>query len=112
MSQRPPPSIPIVLPALTNLSLDGPHGYLEDLLTRIDTPLLGDGHLQFYDAPNFDTPGVSQFIHRTGMFNLPSKVDVYIRKAVHFWLLSSIDPKKEFHLAFSGLTLFYIQRSS
>ena len=42
MSQHLPPSTlaPTVLPALTNLSLEGPHEYLENLLTRIDTPLL------------------------------------------------------------------------
>jgi len=104
MSQRPPPSTlaPTALPALTNLSLEGPHEYLEDLLTRINTPLLEDGNLQFYDAPNFDTPQVSQFIHRTGMFNLPSEVDVYIRKAVSFQFLSSIGLEKKFGMSFSG----------
>ena len=103
-SQRPPPSTlaPSVLPALTNLSLGGPHQYLEDLLTRINTPLLEEGNLQFYDAPNFDTPQVSQFIHRAGMFNSPSEVDVYICKAVSFKLLSSIGPKKKFYMSFSG----------
>ena len=103
-SQRPPPSTlaPTVLPALTNLSLEGPHQYLEDLLTRINTPLLEHGNLQFYDVPNFDNPQISQFIHRTGMFNFPSGVSVYIREAVSFQLLSSIDPKKKFYMSFSG----------
>ena len=106
-SQRPPPStlVPTVLPALTNLSLGGPHEYVEGLLTRIDTPLLAHGQLDFYDVPNFDHPQISQFIHRTGMFKLPSKVEVYIRKGVSFQLLSSIGPKKEFSMGFSGSDL-------
>ena len=81
---------------------DGPHEYLEDLLTRIDTPLLEDGQLQFCDVPNFDHPQISQFIHRTGMFNLPSGIDVWICKGVSFRLLSSIDPEKKFFMSFSG----------
>jgi len=101
-SQSPTSLTPTVLPALTNFSLGGPSEYLEKLLTQIATPLLEDGDLQFYDAPRFDTPGVSQFIHRTGMFKLPSEVDVYIRKSVLFALSSSIGPKKKYAMAFSG----------
>jgi len=108
-TQRAPPSTlaPAVLPALTNLSLGGPHEYLEDLLTRIDTPLLEHGLLDFCDVPNFDHPQISQFIHRTGMFNLPSELDVYIRKCVLFRLqvISSIGPEKEFSMGFSGSDL-------
>ena len=104
MSQHPPSSTlaPAVLPALTNLSLEGPHECLEDLLTRIDTPLLEDGNLQFYDTPDFDSPQIFQFIHRTGMFNSPSEVDVYIHKAVLFRLRPLIGPTKQFSMSFSG----------
>src|SRR5712691_1266567 len=103
-SQHPPPSTlaTTVLPALTKLSLSGPHEYLEDLLTRLDTPLLENGDLKWYDVPDFDNPQVSQFIHRTGMFNSPSVVDLCIHKAPYLRLLSSISPKKEFSLSFSG----------
>ena len=103
-SQRAPPSTlaHTVLPALTNLSLEGPHQYLEDLLTRIDTPLLELGNLQFYDVPNFYSPQIAQFIHRTGIFNSLRGVDVYIRKAVSFQLFSSIDTEKTFYMSFSG----------
>ena len=101
-SQRPPPSTPTVFPALTKLFLGGPPEYLEELLTRMDTPQLKYGRLQFSDEANFDPPGVSQFIHRTGMFNLPTEVEVYIGKAGFFRLLSSIDPVKMIHLSFSG----------
>ena len=98
----PPPSTLTVLPALINLSLEGPHGYLEDLLTRIDTPVLEDGNVEFDDIPNFDSPQIPQFIHRTGMFNFPSGIDVDIHKVVSFELLSSIDPAKRFSISFPG----------
>ena len=103
-SQSPPPSTlaPTVLPALINLSLGGPHGYLEDLLTRIDTPLLEHGGLRFYDVPNVYGPQIPQLIHRTAMFNFPSGVGVYIDKVVSFELLSSIDSEKKFYMSFPG----------
>jgi hypothetical protein len=75
---------------------------LGDFLSRIDTPLLEDGDLGSGDVPNFDSPQVSQFIHRTGMFNLPSQFHVYIRKGVSVDLSSSIGPKKQFSMFFSG----------
>jgi hypothetical protein len=105
--QHPPPSslAPTVLPTLADLSLGGPHEYLEDLLTRIDTPLLEQGQLSFHNVPNFDHPQISQFIHRTGMFNFPSKLEVYIRKGVSVKLSSSIGPEKGFDLGFTGSDL-------
>ena len=36
------------------------------------------------------------------MFNLPSEVDVYIRKAVLFELRSLIGAKRQFSMSFSG----------
>jgi len=101
-SQCPPPLTPIVLPALTHFSLGGPTEFLEDLVARIDAPLLDDGHLELYSNPirDFDTPRVPGFIHRTKMFKLLDRV------AAQFWtadvsllLHSSIGPAK-FHLAF------------
>ena len=101
-SQSPTSLTPSVLPALTDYWLSGPYDYLEDFLARIDTPLLENGNLYFSDAPSFDTPQVPRFIHRTGVFNLPSEVEVYIRKGVLFELSSSIGPKKKYSMSFSG----------
>jgi len=103
--QRPPPSTYTVLPALVKLRLNGPHGYLEDLVGRVEAPLLKSGHLQFYDEPIFDTPRVPQFIHRTKMFPSLGKVQVHFS---HEYILasfrSSIAPA-HFYLSFrcSGL---------
>ena len=101
-NQSPNPSTHTVLPALTKFTSRGPYKHLGDFLNRIHTPLLEDGDLEFDDVPNFDSPQVSQFIHRTGMFNLPSQFDVYIRKWVLVKLSSSIGPEKQFNISFSG----------
>ena len=57
-------------------------------------PLFKYGDLQFYDEPMFDTPRVPQFIHRTKMFKLPSRVEIYFAResfrGVHACFLSSI----------------------
>jgi hypothetical protein len=79
---------------------------LEDFLTRLDTPVLERGDLEWYDVPDFEHPQISEFIHRTGMFNSHGAVDLYIRKAPYLRLLSSVDldPEKEFIMSFSGST--------
>ena len=48
-----------------HFSLGGPTEYLEDLVARIDAPLLDDGHLEPYGNPIrvFDTPRVPWFIY-------------------------------------------------
>ena len=81
--QHPTASTRIVLPALVNLWLEGPHGYLEDLVGRVDAPLLTSGQLEFYDEPIFDTPRVPQFLHRSKMFKSLGKFEVYFcRKSI------------------------------
>lgn len=66
--QRPPLSAHAVLPSLTYLSLQSPHRYLEDLLDRIDAPLLNSGFLGFYDdEPMFDAPRIPHTRPFTGI---------------------------------------------
>jgi len=74
--QRAPSSTYTVLPTVTYLWLTGPHGYLEDLVGRVDAPLLNYGYLEFYDEPTFDTPRVLRFIHHTKVFKLLGGVGV------------------------------------
>ena len=104
--QRPPSSARAVLPALTFLWLEGPHKYLEDLVDRVDAPLLTSGNLEFYDEPMFDNPRVPQFIHRTEMFNLLGEIEVHVcrgytlcRTGIDASFHSSIGPAK-FSLSF------------
>jgi hypothetical protein len=66
--RRSPSSAHTILPSLTKLTLRGPHGYLEDIVGRVDAPLLNTGCLEFHDKPIFDTSRVPQFIHRAKHF--------------------------------------------
>jgi hypothetical protein len=62
---RPPPPTRSVLPALTKLRFTGVSEYLEDLVTRIDAPLLDFLDITFFHQLIFDTPKLVQFISRT-----------------------------------------------
>jgi hypothetical protein len=59
---RHPPPTRSVLPALTNLTCIGVSEYLEDLISRIDPPLLTRLHITFFYQVIFDTPQLVQFI--------------------------------------------------
>jgi hypothetical protein len=63
--RRSPPPIRTLLPALTSLHFYGVSEYLEDLLVRIDTPLLGDFKISIFHQFISDTAQLAQFIDRT-----------------------------------------------
>jgi hypothetical protein len=54
-----------VLPALTELTFFGFSEYLEDLVTRIDAPLLNRLYISFLYQVIFDTPQLVEFLGRT-----------------------------------------------
>jgi hypothetical protein len=60
---RHPPS-PTLLPVLTRLWFKGLCEYLEDLVVRIDAPLLDSLVITFFHQLIFDTPQLTQFICR------------------------------------------------
>jgi hypothetical protein len=62
--QHPPPTRS-VLPALTELTFIGVSEYLEDLVARIDAPLLNRLYILFFYQAIFDTPQLAQFLSRT-----------------------------------------------
>ena len=64
-SRRPPPRSHTVLPSLTFLCFMGPSEYLEDLISRIDAPLLDYLSITFFHRLIFDTPQLAQFIGRS-----------------------------------------------
>ena len=64
-SRRPPPPTRLVLPSLTYFQFKGVTDYFDDLVTRIDTPLLGMLQIVFFNQIIFDTPQFIQFISRT-----------------------------------------------
>ena len=66
--RRPPPPTRTLLPALTEFLFQGVSEYLEDLVTRIDAPLLRYLDITFFYQLIFDTPQLTQFISRTPKF--------------------------------------------
>ena len=73
----PPPSRElVVLPALTRLNFQGTTEYLERLVARIDTPLLGDIEVTFVEKSNFDLCQLCKFTTRIGMHTSPRRADI------------------------------------
>ena len=63
--RRPSPDTRTLLPDLTSLKFGGFDEYLEDLVARIDTPLLNELVITFFHQQIFHTPRLAQFISRT-----------------------------------------------
>jgi hypothetical protein len=63
--RRPAPQTRIFVPGLTNLSFRGVSEYLEDLVSRIDAPILSKLSVSFFLQLIFDIPQLAQFICRT-----------------------------------------------
>ena len=78
-SQHPPPPTRTVLPALAAFMFGGVSEYLEDLMARIDAPLLDDLDLQFFYQPTSGVPQLPQIIHRIKKFKTPHKADIDFR---------------------------------
>jgi hypothetical protein len=73
----PPPSGKlVVLPALTRLKFQGRTEHLEDLVTRIDTPLLGQIEITFLNESNLDLSKLRTFIDQTGMHKSHRRADI------------------------------------
>ena len=64
-SRNLPPLKRSILPALDKFCFDGTTQYLEELVTRIDTPQLDQMHITFLNQIYFDCPFLVQFINRT-----------------------------------------------
>ena len=75
-SGRSPPPRRALLPALTHFEFKGFCEYFEDLVARIDTPLLDDLKITFSDLFIFDTAQLAQFISRTPKFKAPDEAYV------------------------------------
>ena len=62
--QHLPPETRIVLPALTELVFQGASAYLEDLLARIDTPVIRRTETTFFHQDIFHTPHLLESVSR------------------------------------------------
>ena len=75
-NRPPPPLIRAVLPALKTFVFRGISKYSEDLIARIDAPLLLYFSLQFFYQPIFDIPQVPQFLCCVEKFKSPLTADI------------------------------------
>ena len=75
-SRRPRPSTRTLLPVLTKLTFKGVSEYLEDLLARIDAPVLDELFITFFHQLIFDMPQLAQFISRTPKFKAHDQAEV------------------------------------
>ena len=64
-SRRPPPSKRSILPALYDFIFKGVTEYLEELVSRIDTPQLSSATITFFNQIDFVCPRLAQFIDCT-----------------------------------------------
>ena len=88
-SRRPPPPKPFVLPALTEFEFKGVIEYLEDLVIRIDAPLLKKLVILFINQILFETPQLLRFISRTSVLKAPEKARVFAYSSTATIKLSS-----------------------
>jgi hypothetical protein len=75
-TRRPPPPTRGVLPALTRFRFRGASEYLEDLVARIDAPLLDSIYITFFHQLIFDIPRLTQFMRRTTRFQALNEAHV------------------------------------
>jgi len=73
-----PPPTRFVLPILTRLTYQGAYEYLEDLLARIDAPLLYNLFIEFFMDLDFDVPQLHRFIGHAEEFKTFDRADVSI----------------------------------
>ena len=71
--QNPRQQTRAVLPSLTWLEFQGVNEYLEDLLSRIEAPLLENIDIKFFDQITFDVPQLLQFITHSEKLNSPNE---------------------------------------
>ena len=78
-NQCPPPPR-TVLPSLVTFSFTGVSEYMEDLISRVDAPLLKSLNLQFFDQPMLavPVPQLSQFLHRIEKLRSPFDAHIVI----------------------------------
>jgi hypothetical protein len=89
-NRRLPPPTRTLLPALRHLSFTGVSEYLEDLVARIDAPLLSNLDMTFFHQLIFNTPHLAQFISRSSRRQKDeayNEAHVFFSNShVHIWL--------------------------
>ena len=68
----------LILPSLTGFLFRGDSEYLEEIVSRIDAPVLGWLKIIFFNQLVFDTPLLRDFFSRTELFREPHRADVRV----------------------------------
>jgi len=100
----PPPLTRVVLPALTEISFTGDTKYLEDTVSRIDTPLLCEVDITFSNQLAFNTPSLSHFISRTELFKAPHRAHMIFSRlhvTVKLFHQNEVTDHRKFQLGIS-----------
>ena len=72
-----PSATRILLPVLTTLRFKGASEYIEDLVARIDAPLLGNLDITFFHQLIFKTPQLTLFFSRTPKLQTHDKAQLF-----------------------------------
>ena len=80
-SRHPSPLTRVVFPNLTSLHFRGDIEYSEDILSRIETPVLNQGYFCFFNQLEFNAPLLGDFIHRAETFMTIHRARVQFFKA-------------------------------
>ena len=84
------------LRALSNFEFQGDSEFLEDIIARIDVPLLDSISITFFDELRSDIPQLSRFMRRTTFQALTeTHVDLYLDREFCYWgiQVGSLDRK-------------------
>lgn len=95
-TNRCPPLTRAVLPALTTFVFEGSSEYLEDLVARIDAPILSHFQLKFFYQSIFHIPQLPRFICRGESFK--PFVEAHVDFCNHFMDICLV-PSDEFFFA-------------
>ena len=76
-SRRPPPLARSTLPALRELFFEGIDEYFEDLVARIDAPVIHVLEITFLHRNFYDFSKLSQFIGRVEVFKSPARANIW-----------------------------------
>ena len=87
---------PRTLTHITSLEFYGGSEYLDDLMARIDAPLLDDLHIILFHQSIFHTPQLTQFIARTPKFNTHDTVHLIISNV--FASVTAFDKRLRFSI--------------
>ena len=71
-----------ILPALTEFEFKGNCEYVEDLVSRIDAPALGQISITFIERPTFGIPRLARFVGRTKEAKLPYQTSIRLSDEV------------------------------